>query len=314
MREFFQYNWDKDMKSYATNLLAYYCMPTLLKLKPSSIVNVRKQSAKAKRTLIQGIEIEISPFHSRYYILYEDEDMLILFIYNQELLYNVLNSNENKRYLCSLGYLFNERLENKKGITSETITNDTFQNTNSGMVETDTVKEIATEKGITFEKSIASEKGIEKSIAFENGVEKSIASEKGIDTLIGNRNRKESEVEIIFETTSVNVTENKVEDIIEDTIAKLKQRYHEYRSKKIGFPHEIGIILGYPLPDVEGFVQNNGKNYLLCGCWKVYHDADYAKKTFEKYYRVRDKAMKVLEEGKNLSEIIRANECSEKYI
>jgi hypothetical protein len=270
MREFFQNNWDKDMKSFATNLLAYYCMPTLLKLKPSNIVNVRKQSAIAKRTFIQRIEREISPFHSRYNILYEDEDMLILFIYNQELLYKVLNSNENKRYLYSLGYRFND--------------------TKSGMVETDTVKGIVSEKGI----------------------EKSIASEKGIDALIGNRNRKESVVEKIFDITSVNVTQNKVEDIIEDTIARLKQRFQEYRSKKMEFPHEIGIILGYPLPDVEGFVQNNGKNYLLCGCWKVYHDVDYAKKTFEKYYKIRIKAMRVVEEGKNLSEIIRANDGSEK--
>jgi hypothetical protein len=265
-------------------------MPTLLKLKPSNIVNVRKQSVKAKEILIQRIESEISPFHIRYNILYEDEDMLILFIYNQELLYNVLNSNENKQYLYSLGYRFNESLENKKGIISETIMNDTLQNTKSRMVETDSVKGIVSKKAI----------------------EKSIALEKGFDTLIGNRNRKESEAEKISDTTSVNVTENTEEKIIEDTIVRLKQRYQEYRSKKIEFPHEIGIILGYPLPDVEGFVQNKGKNYLLCGYWKVYHDADHAKKIFEKYYRMRNKAMKVLEEGRNLSDIIQVNDCPER--
>ena len=33
------------------------------------------------------------------------------------------------------------------------------------------------------------------------------------------------------------------------------------------FPHEIGIFLGYPLADVEGFIRNAGQNCLLCGVW-----------------------------------------------
>ena len=36
------------------------------------------------------------------------------------------------------------------------------------------------------------------------------------------------------------------------------------------FPHEIGLFLGYPLGDVIGFVENEGRNSLCCGCWKVY--------------------------------------------
>ena len=38
------------------------------------------------------------------------------------------------------------------------------------------------------------------------------------------------------------------------------------------FPHEIGIFLGYPLGDVEGFIDNHGKNCKYCGIWKVYSD------------------------------------------
>ena len=36
------------------------------------------------------------------------------------------------------------------------------------------------------------------------------------------------------------------------------------------FPHEIGIFLGYPLGDVIGFIQNQGRNYTCCGHWKCY--------------------------------------------
>ena len=35
------------------------------------------------------------------------------------------------------------------------------------------------------------------------------------------------------------------------------------------FPHEIGIILGYPPEDIEGFKRYKGRNFKCCGYWKV---------------------------------------------
>ena len=49
------------------------------------------------------------------------------------------------------------------------------------------------------------------------------------------------------------------------------------------FPHEIGVFLGYPLEDVEGFICNKGKNYTCCGCWKAYGDPQAARRTFARY-------------------------------
>ena len=46
------------------------------------------------------------------------------------------------------------------------------------------------------------------------------------------------------------------------------------------FPHEIGIFLGYPLDDVIGFIENEGKNCTLCGDWKVYHNPHKAMRQF----------------------------------
>lgn len=46
------------------------------------------------------------------------------------------------------------------------------------------------------------------------------------------------------------------------------------------FPHEIGIFLGYPLGDVVGFIQNRGRNFTCCGCWKAYGDPDSAQALF----------------------------------
>ena len=43
----------------------------------------------------------------------------------------------------------------------------------------------------------------------------------------------------------------------------------QYASGEQGFPHEIGVFLGYPVEDVEGYMQNDGKNFLLVGYWKM---------------------------------------------
>jgi hypothetical protein len=63
------------------------------------------------------------------------------------------------------------------------------------------------------------------------------------------------------------------------------------------FPHEIGIFLGYPLADVQGFISNHGKNCLLCGCWKVYSDPESAQRTFAKYDRCREILCDKLQQG-----------------
>lgn len=49
------------------------------------------------------------------------------------------------------------------------------------------------------------------------------------------------------------------------------------------FPHEIGVFLGYPLQDVKGFIDNDGKNSKCTGLWKVYGDKEASLKLFEKY-------------------------------
>ena len=52
-----------------------------------------------------------------------------------------------------------------------------------------------------------------------------------------------------------------------------------------GFPHEIGLFLGYPPEDVQGFIEHEGKGYKCLGCWKVYGDPEQAQKCFDLYQR-----------------------------
>ena len=49
------------------------------------------------------------------------------------------------------------------------------------------------------------------------------------------------------------------------------------------FPHEIGLFLGYPPEDVEGFMENGACGQKCTGCWKVYGDEAAARKRFDQY-------------------------------
>lgn len=49
------------------------------------------------------------------------------------------------------------------------------------------------------------------------------------------------------------------------------------------FPHEIGLFLGYPPEDVNGFMTDSRTGCQYIGTWKVYGDVDKAKKTFAIY-------------------------------
>ena len=69
------------------------------------------------------------------------------------------------------------------------------------------------------------------------------------------------------------------------------------------FPHEIGLFLGYPLEDVKGFIENKAENSKLAGCWKVYGDADEAKKTFDKFKKCKSVYQKQWADGKPLNKL-----------
>lgn len=81
-------------------------------------------------------------------------------------------------------------------------------------------------------------------------------------------------------------------------LKRLKERMREQ-----DFPHEVGLILGYPLEDVEGFIKNGGKDFLLCGYWKVYSDAKAKKAIFDKYRLCTDIYTKLYALGIGLSQL-----------
>ena len=78
----------------------------------------------------------------------------------------------------------------------------------------------------------------------------------------------------------------------------------EEEQMHLNFPHELGLILGYPLCDVIGFIKNNGQNCLYCSYWKVYDNLSQTKKVFEVYDKVRFQMVKLVEYGKSFKELV----------
>lgn len=72
-----------------------------------------------------------------------------------------------------------------------------------------------------------------------------------------------------------------------------------------GFPHEIGLFLGYPPRDVAGFIRHGGKDCKLSGYWKVYGDTAYAEAAFALYDHCRELASELFEKGHGLADILK---------
>lgn len=70
-----------------------------------------------------------------------------------------------------------------------------------------------------------------------------------------------------------------------------------------GFPHEIGVFLGYPLDDVKGFILNKGRGCKCCGLWKVYCNECETRKLFDKIQKCTQVYLQVFEEGRNLTQM-----------
>ncbi|MBQ8159138.1 MAG: DUF3793 family protein [Clostridia bacterium] len=68
------------------------------------------------------------------------------------------------------------------------------------------------------------------------------------------------------------------------------------------FPHEIGLFLGYPPDDVDGFMNRRGQ-CCYTGYWKVYSHLDVALKTFATYRHCTDALMHACQKGKRLEEM-----------
>ena len=80
----------------------------------------------------------------------------------------------------------------------------------------------------------------------------------------------------------------------------LKGRFHQGGE----FPHEIGLFLGYPPEDVEGFRRYKGAGCKFCGYWKVYGDVDKARRLFASYDRCKSYMSGQFRQGRSLMQAL----------
>ncbi len=92
-------------------------------------------------------------------------------------------------------------------------------------------------------------------------------------------------------------------DNIEEMLNILSERILMYCDGQVSFPHEIGIFLEYPLLDVKGFVENEGRNFKYTGYWKVYHNEQKTKRLFRCFDQKREEAVTEILMGKSIGEI-----------
>ena len=69
------------------------------------------------------------------------------------------------------------------------------------------------------------------------------------------------------------------------------------------FPHEIGLFLGYPPEDVQGFIEHHACGCKCVGCWKVYGDEDAAKKKFAQYKKCTEVYCDQWAKGKDIERL-----------
>jgi hypothetical protein len=66
------------------------------------------------------------------------------------------------------------------------------------------------------------------------------------------------------------------------------------RVKQQEFPHEIGLFLGYPLKDVEGFLGWNKQPFACQGPWKIYGDPRLSLQLADRHRSCRDRMVRRL--------------------
>ena len=91
-----------------------------------------------------------------------------------------------------------------------------------------------------------------------------------------------------------------------EILCRFMKRYQAYAIKdENGFPHEIGLLLGYPVEDVEGFIVHNGENFLYSGYWKVYGNVTAKKELFHRFDEAQRDIIALLAKGVGIRRIIK---------
>ena len=87
-------------------------------------------------------------------------------------------------------------------------------------------------------------------------------------------------------------------------LQRVSKKYTAHKKEKEAFPHELGLLLGYPAVDVKGFMEQAGKNFLYSGYWKVYGNVRETVLLFRKFGRAKEYVVRLVKQGYSIAEIM----------
>lgn len=88
-------------------------------------------------------------------------------------------------------------------------------------------------------------------------------------------------------------------------VRELRRRmaaYYGSPDRSAPYPHEVGLLLGYPLTDVQGFMA--GASSTCRGGWKAYGDQETAEAMFAHVKRCEERCWERFKEGESLRELL----------
>ena len=98
---------------------------------------------------------------------------------------------------------------------------------------------------------------------------------------------------------------------VQALMKSMRSKIFAFHARKAAFPHEIGLVLGYPLADVQGFM--NGQPELFTGAWKVYDNTEETRLRLEQLKDAEDHCKLRFYQGESLAQILSSYGNAEKY-
>ncbi len=98
---------------------------------------------------------------------------------------------------------------------------------------------------------------------------------------------------------------------VQALMKSMRSKIFAFHARKAAFPHEIGLVLGYPLADVQGFM--NGQSELFTGAWKVYDNTEETRLRLEQLKDAEDHCKLRFYQGESLAQILSSYGNAEKY-
>lgn len=93
---------------------------------------------------------------------------------------------------------------------------------------------------------------------------------------------------------------------LQELLLEVQVRYEAYANGKGAFPHELGLLLGYPVEDVKGYMIHKGRGSLCTGYWQVYENPAEKKSLFRKYEMAKEGLIRLFSNGMAIRDLITA--------